>query len=118
MEDGYDREYLDDDDDLEDEERRAVVPQDLKNLRACLRCYLVKTDAQFAAEGYGLPARGCCCSYWKLRCENCPFLRINEDRDRLWSCTTNSFEGVISMMIPTESWVARWQVMNPRGGQD
>ena len=47
----YSHQYGDLDLDDDDDERRAVVPQDLKNLRACLRCYLIKTDAQFAAEG-------------------------------------------------------------------
>ena len=44
-------EYFDDDD-VEDE-KRPVVPHDLKDLRACLRCYLIKTAAQFAAHGCG-----------------------------------------------------------------
>merc|ERR1712028_180675 len=64
------------DDDVEDE-KRPVVPHDLKDLRACLRCYLIKTAAQFAAHG----------------CDNCEFLRVDEDRERLWSCTTSNFEG-------------------------
>merc|ERR1712085_79730 len=89
-------EYEGFDDDSGDEERRAVVPNDMKNLRACLRCYLVKTDAQFAAQG----------------CENCDFLQLGGpggDRERLWSCTTSNFEGVVAIISPSESWVARWQ---------
>ena len=37
---------------------------------------------------------------------------MDEDRERLWSCTTSNFEGVVSMITPGESWVARWQVVH------
>merc|ERR1712224_32330 len=70
-----------------------VVPSDLKKLRACLRCYLVKTETQFIQDG----------------CENCPFLRLDEDPDNVYACTTSSFEGIVSIIDKNESWVARWQ---------
>ncbi|CAN1126348.1 Transcription elongation factor SPT4 homolog 2, partial [Linum perenne] len=46
-------------------------------LRACLRCHLVKTSDQFRDSG----------------CENCPFFKMDEDQDRIGDCTTNNFNG-------------------------
>ncbi|XP_019068808.1 transcription elongation factor SPT4 homolog 2-like isoform X1 [Solanum lycopersicum] len=61
-------------------------------LRACLRCRLVKTYDQFRESG----------------CENCPFFKMDEDHERVVDCTTPNFTGVISVMDPTRSWAARW----------
>ncbi|KAL8105809.1 hypothetical protein AgCh_029562 [Apium graveolens] len=61
-------------------------------LRACLRCKLVKTYDQFRESG----------------CENCPFFKMDEDQERVADCTTPNFSGVISVMDPPRSWAARW----------
>ncbi|KAL0392103.1 UNVERIFIED_CONTAM: Transcription elongation factor SPT42 [Sesamum radiatum] len=61
-------------------------------LRACLRCRLVKTYDQFRDSG----------------CENCPFFQMEEDHERVVDCTTPNFTGIISVMDPTRSWAARW----------
>ncbi|CAL5354309.1 unnamed protein product [Camellia sinensis] len=61
-------------------------------LRACLRCRLVKTYDQFRESG----------------CENCPFFKMDEDHERVVDCTTPNFTGIISVMDPTRSWAARW----------
>ncbi|XP_061338245.1 transcription elongation factor SPT4 homolog 2-like isoform X3 [Gastrolobium bilobum] len=61
-------------------------------LRACLRCRLVKTYDQFRESG----------------CENCPFFKIEEDQERVVDCTTPNFNGIISVMDSTRSWAARW----------
>ncbi|KAM0936118.1 putative transcription initiation Spt4, spt4/RpoE2 zinc finger, Spt4 superfamily [Dioscorea sansibarensis] len=61
-------------------------------LRACLRCRLVKTYDQFRESG----------------CENCPFLDMDKEHDNVVNCTTPNFTGIISVMDPTRSWAARW----------
>jgi transcription elongation factor SPT4 len=46
-------------------------------LRACLRCRLIKTYDQFRESG----------------CENCPFFKMDEDHERVVDCTTPNFNG-------------------------
>jgi len=77
----------------------GIVPADLKNLRACLFCSLVKTAQQFEMFG----------------CENCPFLEMEEDKDKVNNLTSASFEGLIAMMKPEDSWVAKWQRLRSGG---
>eukprot|EP01027_Heterolobosea_sp_BB2_P026216 GEZU01040325.1.p1 GENE.GEZU01040325.1~~GEZU01040325.1.p1 ORF type:complete len:129 (-),score=8.06 GEZU01040325.1:78-410(-) len=71
----------------------SIIPSDLRSLRACLSCFLVKTTDQFIKDG----------------CENCTHLDMRNDKARVNECTSTSFEGLIGMMNPDESWVARWQ---------
>jgi len=72
-----------------------VVPgPDLRNLRACLLCSLIKTFDQFERDG----------------CDNCDrFLQLKGNRESVYNCTSSSFEGVVSSMSPEDSWVAKWQ---------
>ena len=70
----------------------ARVPNNLKTIRACKRCGLLKTVEQFMEEG----------------CENCPFLYMQENGDQVGRCTTAFFEGQAAIMDPRESWAARW----------
>jgi transcription elongation factor SPT4 len=71
----------------------AEVPTELKALRACLRCSLIKTFIQFHDRG----------------CENCEFLDFKDNDRRVHDCTTSYFSGMISMIEPDGSWVAKWQ---------
>jgi transcription elongation factor SPT4 len=71
----------------------AEPPSSGKGLRACLHCKLVKTTGQFRQNG----------------CENCPQLSMAGDSDRVTECTTPVFQGLVAMLEPRSSWVARWQ---------
>lgn len=74
-----------------------TVPKELRNLRACLLCSLIKTIDQFEFDG----------------CENCEeYLHMKNNRDTVYECTSSSFDGIISMMSPDDSWVAKWQRIN------
>eukprot|EP01119_Soliformovum_irregulare_P012008 TRINITY_DN3081_c1_g1_i2.p1 TRINITY_DN3081_c1_g1~~TRINITY_DN3081_c1_g1_i2.p1 ORF type:complete len:117 (-),score=11.39 TRINITY_DN3081_c1_g1_i2:39-389(-) len=72
----------------------SQVPNDLKQLRACMICSLIKTYAQFKAFG----------------CSNCEeFLHMKSDDNKIEDCTSSTFEGTITLLDPDASWVARWQ---------
>lgn len=72
----------------------VALPEDPKaQLRACLRCTLIKSFDQFVDEG----------------CENCPFMHLKDDQRRVQECTTPYFEGMVAMMQPESSWVSQWQ---------
>ncbi|KAK8941911.1 hypothetical protein KSP40_PGU008526 [Platanthera guangdongensis] len=66
---------------LPEEERGAnfaQIPTSFGHeLRACLRCRLVKTYDQFRESG----------------CENCPFLEMDKEHDNVVNCTTPNFTG-------------------------
>ncbi|KAF7967591.1 hypothetical protein HWV62_27409 [Athelia sp. TMB] len=65
-----------------------------KGLRACLLCSIVLTQADFIRNG----------------CPNCEeLMQMKSSRDRTQVCTTTSFDGVIAVIDPETSWVARWQ---------
>ena len=69
------------------------VPRDLRNLRACLLCSIVKSFDDFETQG--------CCN-----CERILGLRGN--RDMIYDCTSSSFDGITANMSPEDSWVAKW----------
>ncbi|CAJ1942618.1 unnamed protein product [Cylindrotheca closterium] len=71
---------------------QASVPTQLKGIRSCKRCGILKTLDQFMNEG----------------CENCPFLDMIDNQDQCNSCTTAFFEGQVAIMDPRESWAAKW----------
>ncbi|KAK7087659.1 transcription elongation factor SPT4-like [Littorina saxatilis] len=71
-----------------------TVPKDLRNLRACLLCSLVKTIEQYEFDG----------------CDNCEdYLHMKGNRDVVYDCTSANFDGMIAMISPEDSWVAKWQ---------
>lgn len=70
------------------------VPKDKKNLRACLLCSLIKSSAQFKKYG----------------CENCDeILRLKGNAERINECTSTVFDGMVALLKPDQSWVAKWQ---------
>ena len=63
------------------------IPDSRKKLRACLTCLLIKTESQFKDIG----------------CSNECFVSSQWPEN-----SSPSFSGMISMMRPKDSWVARW----------
>jgi len=62
----------------EDDDGMASMPSELKGLRACMVCSLIKTHTQFLDEG----------------CDNCEsFLSLAERQDRVTELTSHTFEG-------------------------
>ena len=70
-----------------------VVPLGDRKLRACMVTGLVKTEDQWYQEGN----------------DNVACLQMQKDRDIVMECTSAQFDGLISVMKPSESWAARWQ---------
>ncbi|KAI4521926.1 transcription initiation Spt4 [Schizophyllum commune Tattone D] len=69
-------------------------PKTTRHLRACMLCSLIQTSADFKRHG----------------CPNCDeVLQLRGSLDRVQMYTTNQFEGVIAVIDPEQSWVARWQ---------
>ncbi|XP_033225377.1 transcription elongation factor SPT4 [Belonocnema kinseyi] len=73
-----------------------TVPKSLRGLRACMGCSLIKTVDQFELDG----------------CENCPHLKMKNDRDAVQECTSTNFDGMVAAMCPEDSWVCKWQRIN------
>uniref|UniRef100_A0A3P9NQH6 SPT4 homolog, DSIF elongation factor subunit n=2 Tax=Poeciliinae TaxID=586240 RepID=A0A3P9NQH6_POERE len=43
-------------------------------------------------------------------CDNCEsYLQMKGNREMVYECTSSSFDGVVAMMSPEDSWVAKWQ---------
>ena len=66
---------------------KHLYPSELKKLKACTECHLVKTYNQFQKEG----------------CENC---RIS--KDAIDERITSKFKGIIAITDPKRSWAARY----------
>ncbi|CAL4234845.1 unnamed protein product, partial [Meganyctiphanes norvegica] len=62
-----------------------VIPKDLRGLRACLVCSLVKTLDMFESEG----------------CDNCDeFLNMKNNRDNVYDCTSQNHDGFSCVIVP------------------
>jgi transcription elongation factor SPT4 len=84
----------------------VVIPKDLKRLRCCLRCHLIKNIDQFVTGG----------------CENCPELSgMKGSHEKVSETTTDKYYGFISLLETdtNKSWVARYLAgMDPvQGGK-
>ena len=66
---------------------KYTYPSELKKLKACVDCHLVKTLAQFNKEG----------------CDNCHYQR-SEVSDKI----TSKFKGIIAITDPKKSWSAKY----------
>ena len=73
---------------------------DVKKMRACLICGIVKSFEGFLSEG----------------CQNCNALNpLQGSSDRIMEGTTASWSGLVGLMQGEGSWVARWQRLERRG---
>ncbi|KAL4075581.1 Spt4/RpoE2 zinc finger-domain-containing protein [Scleroderma yunnanense] len=74
----------------------ATIPSQTKSkhLRACLLCSIIQHPMDFRKNG----------------CPNCEeIMQMKGSPDRISACTTTYFDGIIAVIDPESSWVARWQ---------
>ena len=115
-----------------------TVPKNLKQLRACLVCSLVKTFDQFEADGCDncesvlhlkavikqtkhTPILPCSLSAFSQNFLNLighlimsfdemlVLTGCQRNRDNVYDCTSSNFEGMIASCKPEDSWVCKWQ---------
>ncbi|KUI57902.1 Transcription elongation factor spt4 [Cytospora mali] len=71
-----------------------VQPNQMRQLRACMVCSIVMLRSRFKKEG----------------CPNCEdFLGLRGSDDSIDACTSSVYEGLITLVDPSRSWVAKWQ---------
>ncbi|KAJ2896739.1 transcription elongation factor spt-4 [Zalerion maritima] len=74
-----------------------VAPGQHRYLRACMVCSIVMTYQRFREQG----------------CPNCEeFLSLQGSPEQIEACTSQVYEGLITLTNPSKSWVARWQRLN------
>ncbi|EJW02748.1 hypothetical protein EDEG_02857 [Edhazardia aedis USNM 41457] len=64
-----------------------------KKHRACLSCGILRTNVQFRKDG----------------CPNCPALQLKNNPDNVLDGTSETHRGLIGLVNPEKSWVAKWQ---------
>jgi transcription elongation factor SPT4 len=71
-----------------------IPPNQQRNMRACMVCSVVRTQQQFLTQG----------------CPNCEdILELAGNPEQINDCTSQVFEGLITVADTTRSWVARYQ---------
>jgi transcription elongation factor SPT4 len=89
-----------------------VPPSQQRNLRACMVCSIVQTQAVIILHllPHILEANLQTQRFLKEGCPNCEeFLRLQGSIDAIADCTSQVFEGLITLAEPSKSWVAKWQ---------
>jgi transcription elongation factor SPT4 len=72
----------------------SIPPNQQRNMRACMICSIVRTQQQFMTQG----------------CPNCEYIiELANNPDQINDCTSQVFEGLISVADTSRSWVARYQ---------
>ncbi|KAJ2719986.1 transcription elongation factor spt4 [Coemansia sp. Benny D115] len=75
----------------------TLVPKDKRQLRACLICGIVLNNQTFRDAG----------------CPNCePLVKMRHQSDMVTDCTSTVFDGVMAVLQPTKSWVAKYTHVN------
>ncbi|KAI9158756.1 putative Transcription elongation factor SPT4 [Paramyrothecium foliicola] len=99
-----------------------VPPSHQRYLRACMVCSIVMTYS-VRPPGPPLPPKfrrsyspptsssdTARCADVEMGCPNCEeFLHLAGSQDQIESCTSQVFEGLITLSDPSRSWVAKWQ---------
>lgn len=94
------------------EQVSAIIPQTKsRHLRACLLCSLIQTSNDFRSIGCPNCEEILQVPKWFIWATSIliAFLQLKDSPDRIVSCTTAYFDGVIAVIDPETSWVARWQ---------
>ncbi|KHN94642.1 Transcription initiation Spt4-like protein [Metarhizium album ARSEF 1941] len=90
-----------------------VTPGQQRYLRACMVCSIVMTYSVRSTCLSPLRRRRKLTGWQRFRDEGCPnceeFLHLAGSQDQIESCTSQVFEGVITLANPAKSWVAKWQ---------
>ena len=95
-----------------------AIPKELRQLRACLSCSMVKVRVKLACEPNLLenvfkPIKSISqtLEQWEADgCQNCEaFLNLRHNRDNVYDCTSSNFEGMVGACKPDDSWVCKWQ---------
>ncbi|KAH7073484.1 Spt4/RpoE2 zinc finger-domain-containing protein [Paraphoma chrysanthemicola] len=72
----------------------SIPPNQQRNMRACMICSIVRTQQQFLTQG----------------CPNCEdIIELANNPEQINDCTSQVFEGLISVADTSRSWVARYQ---------
>lgn len=106
-----------------------VQPNQMRQLRACMVCSIVVLRSVcffllLRHPGQINPPRGRAPSrlgqmlteppmYQRFKKEGCPncedFLGLRGSDDSIDACTSSVYEGLITLVEPSKSWVAKWQ---------
>lgn len=91
---------------------QAAIPSQprAKALRACLLCSIIQTPADFRRIGCPNCEELMQVSLSNHRiCSKSDLHQMKGYADRIQACTTTHFDGIIAVIDPETSWVARWQ---------
>ena len=94
-----------------------TIPKDLRQLRACLSCSLVKVSLviyffdDWIKWNHFLLRFSQTSDQWENDgCENCEaILNMRGNRDNVYDCTSANFDGMVASCKPDDSWVCKWQ---------
>jgi transcription elongation factor SPT4 len=108
-----------------------VPPGQQRYLRACMVCSIVMTLSVSLSSSSlrirshtkhgqtGPLTRPSSPPSQRFRTEGCPncddFLHLKNDNELVDSCTSQVFEGLITLADPSKSWVAKWQRLDQYG---